>query len=349
MLWNVPIESLDARYSAQWNIWFPSEFKKHNVAFETIEGRSLVSTIETGAFLDVHSTNYYKATQLQKLTELLYNKQINENDTVFFHDLWFPGLEALQYIRQGASTNFKISGILHAGTYDENDFLCRKGMQFWGEDLENCWLSFIDKIFVATHYHKNLLCKKRKVHPSKIFVTGLPMYPATFVQNHPKENIVVFPHRLDPEKQPWLFDEMAERLTKKYPDWKFISTKKECKTKDEYYALLAKAKIAVSFALQETWGIAQLEALFSAVIPICPNRLSYKEIYSPKLRVNSTEGIYALVERLISDCELYKKYKGYALSDARHAKVRCKMAIPNIIQALGVMNTQTKGGGPVIL
>ena len=344
MLWNVPIESLDARYSAQWNSWFPQEFKKHHVAFETIEGRNLTSKIETGAFLDVHSTNYYKATQLQKLTKLLFNGQIRDSDTIFFHDLWFPGLEALQYIRQGAETNFKICGILHAGTYDENDFLCRKGMQFWGEPLENCWLSFIDKIFVATHYHKNLLCKKRNVHPSKIFVTGLPMYPATFVQEHAKENIVVFPHRLDPEKQPWLFDEMAIALTKKYPDWKFISTKKECRTKEEYYALLAKAKIAVSFALQETWGIAQLEALFSAVIPICPNRLSYKEIYSPRLLADSTEGIYTLVECLISDHKSYEEYKEYATKDAQRIRTLCEEAIPNIIQELGVANTKAKKG-----
>src|SRR6185369_17205567 len=98
----------------------------------------------------------------------------------------------------------------HAGTYDPFDFLTKKGMQVWGKDLENSWLQIVDKIFMATKFHKQLLEETRTVDPNKVIVTGHPMYHMHGVTE--KENICVFPHRLDSEKQPELFDEMASIL-----------------------------------------------------------------------------------------------------------------------------------------
>ncbi len=139
-IWNIPIESLEERYSKNWNEWFPREFKKLNVKFETIEGEFLTDKINIGSFLDVYSTNYFKTSQLMVLIKRLYGKSgikdvppffcdfwspclemlqdikhikqrnIKDGDVLFFHDLWFPGIEALQYIRQGAGIDFKIVG-----------------------------------------------------------------------------------------------------------------------------------------------------------------------------------------------------------------------------------------------
>ena len=206
MLWNVPIESLEERYSNQWNRWFPREFKRLGVEFYTIYGETLTDKIETGSFLDVYSTNYFKMSQLQQLIKLLYERKIKDKDVILFHDLWFPGIEALQYIRQGAGIDFKIMGILHAGTYDPNDFLTKSGMGYWGEHLENSWFKFIDKIFVATKFHKVLITTSRHIEPKKIVVTGLPIYDEFSDTSIKKENIVVFPHRLDKEKNPEEFD-----------------------------------------------------------------------------------------------------------------------------------------------
>ena len=93
-----------------------------------------------------------------------------------------------------------------------------------------------------------------------------------------KENLIVFPHRLDGEKHPEVFDELARNLKKELPGWWFVKTKDVCKTKEDYYSLLGRAKIAVSCATQETFGYAMLEAAANGCYPITPDALSYAEM-----------------------------------------------------------------------
>ncbi|MFH1547660.1 MAG: hypothetical protein ABIC57_04180 [bacterium] len=303
MLYNIPIESLEERYSADWNKWFPNEFKRNGVAYETIYSDTLTDTIKNGSFLDVCSTNYFKAGQLKHLTKKLFTGEIKDGDTLFFHDLWFPGLEMLQYIRQGKGIDFKICGILHAGTYDPYDFLSKRGMGSWGEQLENSWFNFIDKIFVATLFHKELILTSRIITPNKIIVTGLPIFKP-LCPSFPKENIVVFPHRLDPEKNPQMFDALAKEC--KDTGWRFVKSKEVCNTKGEYYKLLAQSKMAVSFADQETWGIAQLESVFMDCIPVVPDRLSYSELYKAAFKYQDFEECVSKVKQFIQLGDMYQ-------------------------------------------
>jgi hypothetical protein len=294
---NVPIESLEERYSAQWNKWFPEAFTDMRINFVNIYPDTLSDHIKDGSFLDVCGTNYFKAGQLKILTKMLFQDEIEKDDVIFFHDLWCPGIEMLQYIRQGKKLNFKICGILHAGTYDPYDFLAKQGMASWGGPLEEVWFSFIDQIYVATEFHKNLIWHKRKIDFDKIKVTGLPIYNNQYPDMMRKENIVVFPHRLDSEKNPQLFDRLSIDATTE--GWQFIKTKEVCKTKKDYFKLLNRAKIAVSFADQETWGIAQQEALFAKCFPVVPNRLSYSEMYRRSFRYSSFEEAVHLVKKLM--------------------------------------------------
>ena len=334
MVYNVPIESLEERYSAQWNIWFPNEFQKKKTQYKTLYGETLVDEIRDGSFLDVCGTNHFKASQLMQLTELLFIGEIKAGDVVFFHNLWFPGLEMLQYIRQGINIDFKLCGILHAGTYDPHDFLAKKGMSYWGKKLEEAWFSFVDKIFVATHFHKKLLLENRIVSPEKIVVTGLPIYSSEFWDSKSiKENIVVFPHRLDGEKNPHLFDLLKEEL--QYTGWEFVKTKDVCKTKEEYYSLLNKAKVAVSFADQETWGIAQQEALFCGCIPVVPQRLSYIEMYDPMFQYSSFKEAVRLVENMIAHSDYGKKQ---FIDNRNELMKRGRTAISRMIEEVEKLN-----------
>jgi hypothetical protein len=278
MIWNIPIEPLEERYSIQWNQWFEKAFNDNHLWYSTILGDILTKKIEVGSFLDVCGTNFYKATQLSRIVKQFYHNTIDNGDVFFFHDLWFPGLEMLAYIRDGLGLDVKITGCLHAGTYDPNDFLTKQGMGSWGKSLEESWFNLVDKIFVATYYHKDLIVKNRKIDPKKIKVTGFPIYPTT-AKEVGKENIIVFPHRLDSEKRPDLFNKMSKDLQPEFPNWKFLKTQEVCITKKDYYNLLNRSKIAVSFAEQETWGIAMQEAVFAECIPVVPDRLSYREMY----------------------------------------------------------------------
>ena len=288
---NVPIEPLEERYSAQWNRWIPQELKRLGVNYIHLNWVQPLSTeIRNGSFLDVIGTNYYKASQLQQLMVMFEQGQINHGDVILLNDIWFPGLEMLAYVRDALRIDFKIAGVAHAGTWDPYDFLTQMDMEYWAKDLENSWFKIIDYILVNSHYHKKLLIETRKVDRYKLFVVGYPFKPEEFViPNHPKENIVVFPHRLNYEKRPQIFDKIAYELSLEFPDWQFIKTKDVWTNKKAYYELLNRSKIAYSCAWQETFGIAMVEAVLCGCIPLVPDRLSYEHLYGDTFKYTKEE------------------------------------------------------------
>lgn len=339
MLYNVPIERLEERYSKQWFDWFHQEFNKHAVQYSTIYPAAVeYGKIQQGAFLDVVQTNRFKAFQLAELCGLFMDGSVGDGDTFFFHDLWFPGLEALAYIRQGLGMQFKIYGILHAGTYDEHDFLYRRGMDEWGKWIEYGWMQFVDGIFVGTNFHRNLLIEKRCVAPSKVHVTGLPIYKHQLglPEKKQKENIIVFPHRLDPEKNPDHFDTLKAVLERKFDQWHFVRTKDVCRTKEGYYDLLAKSKVAISFSEQETWGIAMQEALMAGCIPLVPDRLSYREMYNPALRFSSFADLRDKLENILLYPVVFDTLKSIAEDDELKLMAKGETAIENMLRVMGV-------------
>jgi len=297
---NIPIEPTEFRYSGDWDKWFKKEFQEHDLNFTTVYGEKVSNVIENGSFLDVCNTNIYKTSQMLKIIKILSKYDDQETLILFFHDLWFPGLETIAYIRDGMGfKNLKIYGCLHAGSYDEYDFLNKQGMTKWANHMETGWFNVIvDKIFVATNFHKDLLCKKRRIKPGKIYVTGFPIFtPKLRSYDFKKQNIILFPHRLDSEKNPNLFNDLKEYFVGS--NWEFIKTVEVVDNKDDYYSLLARAKFAISFSDQETWGIAMQEAVLLDCYPLVPNRLSYTEMYSTEFLFDNWFELLRKLENLM--------------------------------------------------
>jgi glycosyltransferase involved in cell wall biosynthesis len=306
---HVPIEPYPTRYTADWVQQFESAFKVTNTQFITVLGNQSVNTITSGSVLDACGTHMYKFSQLEKLMFMILNKEITENDVIFFSDLWFPGLESLFYVRAITGIDFKIAGVFHAGTWDPHDFTSRTGMRDWGQHLETSWLHGVDMIFVATQWHKDLIViNSEDFDESKIFVTGIPFYSEklrdTYFPDHTvqiiKEKIVVFPHRLDIEKHPEKFD----RIAKKYPQWSFVKTIDATKNREEYFNLLSRSKVMISFAEQETFGYSTVESMALGNFVIVPNQLSYREIVPDGYRYNNEKEIPEMLEKFMASDEL---------------------------------------------
>ena len=297
-LFFVPIEPFEERYSTQWLAWFEAVLAKTD-CFEQvlyIEPTPISNKITSGEFLDVIGTNHYKSKQMQRLLEYIHKGEMKSGDIVFFMDAWFPGMEMLAYVRDGMKLNIKLTGCLHAGTWDPEDFLTQQGMGKWAKSLEDSWLKTLDLIFVATNFHKDLICQNRNViPPSKIKVTGFPIYEKeiTLTSFQPYDvNTklqVVFPHRLAKEKHPTSFEDLMT-LARNKGDYSlnFVKTKDayEKTGKKGYYKTLDDSLFAVSFATQETWGIAMQEAVICGCLPIVPDRLSYSEMYLDCFKYN---------------------------------------------------------------
>lgn len=341
MIIDVPIEPLHERYSIQWNEWFYEACLEHKVPLIRALSTRLTDKIETGSFLDVHGTNYWKAGQLKTLVQMLQKGSIKDGDWILFHDLWFPGIEMLAYIRDASGVKFKIAGCLHAGTWDRWDYINQKTMTPWARKFENMLLEIVDKVFVATNFHRNLIgARFQNKLQNKVVVTGFPIYPDKFVRKDQNKdpNLIVFPHRMDPEKQPNLFNELMDNLHREVGNHlNFIFTKRSCSNKTEYYELLAQAKYAVSFARQETWGIAMQEALFSGCITFVPRRLAYMEMYDSHLQYRNMMGLKKALIACLTNPEAQGNYEMAALQTAITLRNEGADAIPNMLQEMGFL------------
>jgi hypothetical protein len=113
----------------------------------------------------------------------------------------------------------------------------------------------------------------------KIVRTGWPMeYMDTILtayKNMPKRDLILFPHRIAPEKQVEIFRDLKEQL----PQYEFVVCQDQQLSKNEYHNLLGEAKLVFSANLQETLGISCYEGAIVDAIPMVPDRLSYSEMY----------------------------------------------------------------------
>lgn len=304
MIYIMELEPLEERYTAQWKRWVPDALDMLGLEFSVVSGKMLTKSIETGSVLDAHGTSYWKSTQMAELIERIYKGEVKDGDTVWFADLWFPGIEHLAYIRDLTGIKFKITGVLHAGSWDKDDFVNRTGISEWCKGFEQTLLQIADEIHVGTQFHKDLIEQDIDVGnyaKDKIKVTGL-FFDAKEVRKHLKDverrhaDLVVFCQRLDPEKKPELFDQLKEKMFKDGSDLVFIKTRDVVSTKAEYYDMLSTAQYAVSFDGQETFGYTVLECMALGVTPLVANAKAYKETVPPNCRWNSLSELEGMLK-----------------------------------------------------
>jgi hypothetical protein len=180
-------------------------------------------------------------------------------------------------------------GLWHAGSYDPQDFLGRLvGDRPWVRHAEQSFFHAFDHNYFATDFHikmfgKNLLGDNMGTmyaykESNKIVQSGWPMEYMTdtllMYKNMPKRDLILFPHRIAPEKQVEIFRDLKEHL----PQYEFVVCQDQQLTKNEYHNLLGEAKLVFSANLQETLGISWYEGAVVDAIPMVPDRLSYSEM-----------------------------------------------------------------------
>ena len=111
------------------------------------------------------------------------------------------------------------------------------------------------------------------------------LYTTTLLpfKDTPKRNLILFPHRIAPEKQVEIFRDLAVQM----PEYQFVVCQDSQLSKDEYHTLLAQSKMVFSCSLQETLGIGCYEGALLDAMPLVPERLSYHEMYDAEFRYPS--------------------------------------------------------------
>lgn len=296
----VDLEAVETRYTSQWKTHVPALLKKagHNV--EIISGPTDIPSATTpGAFLNFGGTNIYKASQVEQIGRLFCDGAVRSGDHFVFTDAWHPGIINLKYMSELLGIPVVTHGLWHAGSYDPQDFLGRLvGAKPWVRHAEKSFYHAFDHNYFATDFHIELFFREllnggldaenpwyedelvevlRGDH-KKIVRTGWPMEYMTdtllMYKNMPKRDLILFPHRIAPEKQVEIFRDLKEHL----PQYEFVVCQDHQLTKREYHNLLGEAKMVFSANLQETLGISWYEGAVVDAIPMVPDRLSYSEM-----------------------------------------------------------------------
>ena len=302
----LPLEHVESRYTVHMDRDI-TEYLEHS-------GKEFIriypdiptpKTMKAGSFLDAEFTIRFKAEQVAELARLYREDIIESGDIIWSSDIWHPGLpEGVAYMNYFAKKDVKLRGFIHAGSFTDTDFV--RDMERWAKNFEDNIFDISDKIYCASQFIKDDIAKKRLVNPDKLVVSGLPLDKIDLnkqlrvpIMKENKENIVIFSGRNVDEKQPWLFEQLKDEFKNK--DIEFINTLEHNFSKEEYYNLLGKAKVVVSFALQENFGYSIAEAVYLGCTPVLPNRLVYPEFYEEVYLYNTFEEACGNVEMAIED------------------------------------------------
>jgi hypothetical protein len=325
----VDLEAVETRYTGQWKSHVPALLKKRGHNVQVIAGPTDIPSATTpGAFLNFGGTNIYKSSQVEQIGRLFCNGRISAGDHFIFTDAWHPGIINLKYMSELLGIPVITHGLWHAGSYDPQDFLGRLvGDKPWVRHAEQSFFHAFDHNYFATKFHidmfaKNLLNANLGTmydykESEKIIQTGWPMEymqdTLLMYKNMPKRDLILFPHRIAPEKQVEIFRDLKEHL----PQYEFIICQEQQLTKNEYHNLLGEAKLVFSANLQETLGISWYEGAVVDAIPMVPDRLSYSEMAMSEFKYPSewTESFEAykthrhlVINRIVNYMENYEKF-----------------------------------------
>ncbi|WP_108459698.1 glycosyltransferase [Devosia naphthalenivorans] len=282
----ISLEPYEQRYTSEWVTELPKSIAKFLKAIgsteqiRVVEGHHAKQPPTRGAFLNFAETNIFKAAQIGQIADLFTQGTIVPGDKIIFADAWHPGVINTRYMSDLLGNSVRLIGLWHAGSYDQHDYLGRIPDTTWARHFERSLFHALDVNCFATQFHIDLFKSVLGVDDdSRILLTGWPMdYLETKLapyRNLPKRNLVLFPHRIAPEKQVEIFRDLAGS----FPDYEFRVCQDTPLTKAEYHQLLGKAKMVFSASLQETLGIGLYEGLLCGATPFAPDRLSYKEMY----------------------------------------------------------------------
>jgi glycosyltransferase involved in cell wall biosynthesis len=295
----VDLEAVETRYTGQWKTHVPNLLKENGHDVTVISGPTDIPSATTpGAFLNFGGTNVYKARQVETIGRLFCDGRVSPGDHFLFTDAWHPGIINLKYMSELLGVPVKIHALWHAGSYDPQDFLGRLiGNAPWVRHSEMAFFEAIDHNYFATDFHINMFLKNLLNEYSseiallryddKIVRTGWPMeYMPEMLAPYKdlsKRDLILFPHRIAPEKQVEIFRDLAQTL----PQYEWIVCQDQQLTKEQYHTLLGESKMVFSANLQETLGISCYEGTLVDAVPMVPDRLSYKEMYSDAFRYPS--------------------------------------------------------------
>lgn len=212
---------------------------------------------------------------------------------VLLTDLSFPGVAlACVPLLRLRFPKAHVTGIFHAGSYITDDVFSDS----IGKRLqEQSAGTLIDRILVASHYHKDKLCTALSLPLSQVVVlNGMPFYPddvmaALETTTAPRAGALILGRT---EQCDALDMPEADRLPHSMPRRALLNT-------------MAGYRLSLHPKVDETFGYLALESAVVGTVPLVPDAFSYREFWPPLLRCANIATMRTKALHLLSDEDAY--------------------------------------------
>ena len=227
-LYYMGLEPYKARYTLQLQDWNTAVFDSRGIDYVVVPGETLSNdqAIVTGQVLDAHGRTYFGMSQLMNLIRMMKAGELNNEDVIYFEDMFQPGIESLPYILKQipAAHRPRVYVRCLAQSIDPDDFVHVWGMSKFMGHYEKMVDSFVDGVLASN---------EEMVMHMKIAGWEAPIYNISglaFSKEEVKERVgneilswnerkprVVFSARWDQEKQPDFYMDVIEAWHERHP------------------------------------------------------------------------------------------------------------------------------------
>jgi len=219
-LYYMGLEPYKARYTLQLQEWNTSVFDKRGIDYVVVPGETLSNdqAIVTGQVLDAHGRTYYGMSQLMNLIKMMKAGELNNEDVIYFEDMFQPGIESLPYILNQISSEHRPRIFVRclAQSIDPDDFVHVWNMSEFMGHYEKMVDSFVDGVLATNEemvMHMKIAGWRAPIYNisglafGKSEVQGRVVQIKTFAD---RKYRVVFSARWDQEKQPDFYMDLIE-------------------------------------------------------------------------------------------------------------------------------------------
>ena len=226
-LYYMGLEPYKARYTLQLTEWNERVFKRRGIDYVVVPGDTLTSdqAIVTGQVLDAHGRTYFGMSQLMTLIKWMKEGLLNNEDVIYFEDMFQPGIESLPYIIKQIDPEQRPRIYVRclAQSIDPDDFVHVWGMAEFMGHYEKMVDSFVDGVLATNEemvMHMKIAGWKSPIYN----ISGLAFGKEEVIERignirpfSERKHRVVFSARWDQEKQPDFYMDLIETWYKIHP------------------------------------------------------------------------------------------------------------------------------------
>jgi len=227
-LYYMGLEPYKARYTLQLQEWNTTVFDRRGINYVVVPGETLSNdqAIVTGQVLDAHGRTYFGMSQLMNLIKMMKAGELNNEDVIYFEDMFQPGIESLPYILNQISSEHRPRIFVRclAQSIDPDDFVHVWNMSEFMGHYEKMVDSFVDGVLATNEemvMHMKIAGWKAPIYN----ISGLAFGKAevrgrvsSIRPFHSRKNRVVFSARWDQEKQPDFYMDLIEQWYTENPE-----------------------------------------------------------------------------------------------------------------------------------